>query len=65
MDYEYHPCKLGKQYEDERWLKKKFNPAIAEGMMKFIGAVRAAASAYDIKTMPQFYMEHKKGNLKE
>ncbi len=64
MQYEYHPVSLKKHYEDERWLKKKYGPLIAEGMIKFLGSLDAAESAYDIKTAPYYYMEHKHNNLK-
>ena len=59
------PPGLKEDYEDEKCLKKKYNVNISEGMMKFLGVLEAATNAYDIKVMPQFFMEHKKGNLKE
>lgn len=33
-------------------------------MMKFINALKAATNAYDIKSTPFFFVEHKKNNLK-
>lgn len=65
MFLEYEPPALKKHYEDERWLKKHYNKEISLGMLKFISAACAAKNAYDIKCLPQFYMEHKKGNLKK
>ena len=65
MDYEYSPITLKKNYENEKWLKKKYGEKICEGMIKFINIILAAENAYDIKCIPQFCMEHKKGNLKE
>ncbi len=65
MEYVYEPSKLQKIYENESLLKKKYNKEIAENMMKFLGTLMAAENAYDIKSMPQFYLEHKKGNLKK
>lgn len=65
MKYEYSPSKLAKDYEDERYLNKHYGKAISEGMVLFLGAVEAATNAYDLKTMPFFFMEHKKGNLKK
>lgn len=65
MEYEYSSPGIKKNYEDETWLKKKYGVNISEGMMKFLNSLDAAESAYDIKCLPQFFMEHKKGNLKE
>ncbi len=65
MKYEYKPSSLKDNYENEKWLKKKYGPAIAEGMLKFINALEAAENAYDIKATIFFFMEHKKNNLKE
>lgn len=64
MLYEYSPLSLQKNYENEKWIKKKYGSNIAEGMIKFLNVLEAAENAYDIKSKPQFYMEHKKGNLK-
>ena len=33
-------------------------------MNRFLNALQAAENAYDLKCVPQFFMEHKKGNLK-
>ena len=65
MKYEYSPPKLKNEYENEKNLKKKYGIAIAEGMQKFLGAIEAAENAYDIKSTLSFFMEHKKGNLRE
>jgi len=65
MLYEYRPSNLKNDYENEKWMKKKFGASIAEGMVKLIGALDAAENAYDIKATPSFFMEHKKNNLKE
>ena len=65
MEIEFVPPKLEIKYYDFRKMKKEYGEQIAEGMMKFLQAVRAADSAYDLKAMPQFFIEHKKGNLKE
>ena len=64
MKYEFSPPKLEEDYTNEKFLKKKYGTAIAEGMFKFLGALLAAENAYDIKNTPLFFMEHKKGNLK-
>lgn len=61
----YQPEKLKEKYEDERYLKKRYGPEIAEGMAMFLNAVDAATCAYDIKCLTRFQMEHKKGNLKD
>ena len=63
MLYEFEPPRLEERYCDERYLKKKYGVDIAQGMMKFLGVLLAAENAYDIKSKPQFFMEHKKGNL--
>lgn len=63
MKYEYSPDRLQKKYEDESIMKKKYGIEISTNMMKFLNALEAAENAYDIKCMPQFFMEHKKGNL--
>ena len=63
MNYEFDPERNKKDYEDEKYLKKKYDVAIAMGMMMFLNALDAAENAYDIKSMVFFYMEHKKGNL--
>ena len=63
MDYEYRPPSLEDDYEDERWLKRKYGSAIAEGMAKFLDVLRGAETAWDIKMTPQYFLEHKKGNL--
>ena len=65
MFYEYSPQKLKKDYESEKYLKKKYGDAISKGMMLLLGALDSAENAYDIKCNGFFYMEHKKGNLKE
>lgn len=65
MLYEYKPPSLKNDYENEKWMKKKYGVAIAEGMIKLLGALDAADNAYDIKATPWFFMEHKKNNLKE
>lgn len=65
MLYEYSPLSLQKNYENEKWLKKKYGSNIAEGMIKFLNVLEAAENAYDIKSKPQFYMEHKKRKLKK
>ena len=65
MKYEYSPSKLKEDYEDEKYMKKKYGKAISDGMVMLLGALDAAENAYDIKSNVFFYMEHKKGNLKE
>lgn len=65
MKYEYCPQRLKNEFENEQKLKKKYGVSISEGMMKFLGALDAAENAYDIKCIPFWFMEHKKGNLKE
>lgn len=63
MNVKYQPPKLEELYADERWLKKKYGIEIANGMVKFQGALDAADNAYDIKVLKQFFLEQKKGNL--
>ena len=65
MKYEYNPANLQKKYENEKYLNKKYGDKIADGMMKFLGALSAAQNAYDIMTLKSFHMEHLKGNLNE
>ena len=65
MKCEYSPPGLEKKYTDESYLKKKYGVNISNGMMALLGAIDAAENAYDIKCIPFFYMEHKKGNLKQ
>lgn len=65
MKYEFVPSKLKNQYEDEKYMKRKYGKAISEGMLMLLGALDAAENAYDLKCNIFFYMEHKKGNLKE
>ena len=65
MRYEYIPPKLKDDYENEKYMKKKYGKEISEGMVSFLNALDAAENAYDIKSTPQFFMEHKIGNLKE
>jgi hypothetical protein len=36
MLYEYSPLSLQKNYENEKWLNKKYGSNIAEGMIKFL-----------------------------
>ncbi|MCQ3035600.1 MAG: hypothetical protein MJ248_05260 [Bacilli bacterium] len=65
MKYEYKPKSLIKEYENERFMKKKYGVLISEGMQKFLRYVESAKDAYDIKSIPFFYMEHKVGNLSD
>lgn len=65
MKYEFSPSSLKDDYQNERYLKRKYSPLIQVGMTTFLNAVEAAENAYDIKCIPQFFMEHKKGNLKK
>lgn len=65
MQYEYYPNGLKDDYENEKYMKKKYGVAISLGMIKFLSALDAAENAYDIKITAFFYMEHKKGNLNE
>lgn len=65
MKFEYKPPGLKDDYENERIMKKKYGDRIAVGMLKFLGALEAATNANDLKRLPVFFMEHKKGNLKE
>lgn len=65
MEYEYSPNSLKKKYEDFKWLKKNYSERIANGMMKFIGAIKDSENAYDLKALRQFYMEHKRNSLNE
>lgn len=65
MKYEYKPPRLRDDFEDERFMKKKYGKAISVGMVAFLGALESAENAYDIKCLQLFFMEHKKGNLKE
>ncbi len=65
MNYEFSPPKLKEYYEDEKYMIKKYGKNIANGMLLFLGALDAALNAYDIKCNVFFFMEHKKGNLKE
>ena len=46
-------------------MKKKYGLTISNGMILFLGALDAAENAYDIKINAFFFMEHKKGNLKD
>lgn len=64
MEYEFNSQQLKKRYEDEKYMKKKYGVAISEGMLKFLCAIKAAENAYDIKSIPSFFMEHKSGNLR-
>ncbi len=64
MRYEYSPKGLENNYRNEKWLKKRFNEYISIGMMKFLNILDNVENAYEIKCIPQFHMEHKKGNLK-
>lgn len=63
MKYEYNPIILEKRYENEKYMQKRYGVLIAEGMLKFLGVLRSAENAYEIKTKPAFFMEHKHGNL--
>lgn len=65
MEYEFSPLKLKEYYENDKWLKKRYGKDISEGMMKFLFALNSATYVYDIKTLPQFFLEHKKGNMKK
>ena len=65
MKYEYSPPGLREDYENEKYMKKKYGIDISNGMIKFLNVLSAATNAYDIKIFSSFYMEHKKGNLKE
>ena len=65
MKYEYSPPKLKEDYEDEKYMKKKYGKVISDGMQMLLGALDAAENAYDLKCNVFFYMEHKKGNLKD
>lgn len=64
MKYEYSPPKLKENYENEKYMKKKYGKAISDGMLMVIGALDAAENAYDLKSNIFYYLEHKKGNLK-
>lgn len=61
MKYEYSPPKLEEDYEDEKYMKKKYGKVISDGMLMLLGALDAAENAYDLKCNLFFYMEHKKG----
>lgn len=65
MNKEYQPPSLQNNYENEKYVKRKYGPQIAQGMSMFLNAVEAATNAYDIFCLRRFFMEHKKGNLKE
>lgn len=65
MKYEYSPPKLEEDYEDEKYMKKKYGKVISDGMLMLLGTLDAAENAYDLKCNLFFYMEHKKGNLKD
>ena len=65
MDYEYINQSTKRKYESEKSMQKEYGKAIAEGINKFLQAVYSAKNAYDIKSLPTFFMEHLKGNLKE
>lgn len=65
MKYEYSPSRLKDDYENEKYMKKKYGQAISDGMILLLGALDAAENAYDLKCNMFFYLEHKKGNLKE
>lgn len=65
MILKYEPLRIEEKYKDIKWLQKKYNKEIANGMEKFLNFAKAAENAYDIKTMPSFYMEHLKGNMKD
>ena len=65
MKYEFSPTKLEKYYRDERYLKKKYGPKIADGMKMFLTILEAVDNAYDLKINPFLFMEHKKWNLSD
>ena len=65
MEYEFDPGRLEKEYTDSRYLKKKYGIQIAIGMEKFLTCLEVSIDAYDLKERLAFFMEHKKGNLKE
>ena len=65
MKYEDSPSRLKDDYENEKYMKKKYGQAISDGMILLLGALDAAENAYDLKCNMFFYLEHKKGNLKE
>lgn len=65
MKYEYSPSRLKDDYENEKYMKKKYGQAISDGMILLLGALDAAENAYDLKCNMFFYLEHKKGKLKE
>lgn len=65
MKYEYSPPKLKEDYENEKYMRKKYGKAISDGMILLLGALDAAENAYDIKCNLFFCLEHKKANLKE
>ena len=65
MKFEYSPPGLAKDFENEKYLKKKYGINILNGWICFVNVLEAADNAYDIKAMPMFYMEHKKNNLKD
>lgn len=65
MEYEYSPSSLKKNYEDEKYMTRKYGPLIAKGMILLLGALEAAENAYDLKCNVFFYMEHKKGSLQD
>ncbi len=65
MKYEFNPSNLKEKYQNESYMKKKYGKNISDGMILFLGALEAAENAYDLKCNVFFYMEHKKGNLKE
>ena len=64
MEYEYSPPSLKNKYEHEKYMTRKYGKVISRGMLLLLGVLDAADNAYDLKVNIYFYMEHKKGNLK-
>ena len=65
MEYEFDPAKLEKEYTDERYMKRKYGKSISSGMILFLGTLDSFENAYQLKCRTFFFLEHKRGNLKE
>lgn len=56
MQKKYKSKKLEKFYTNRKSFKKDFGVNVAEGLCELLDAIDAATCAYDIKTIPYFWM---------
>lgn len=62
MQFEFEPPSIEDEFYDERELIKIYGKITGKGIVKIIGAIDSADSAYDLYCVPQFKMHMLKGD---